>query len=337
MKSKFYLAALAAVLFTGSAGVAQMTMHTKPTAKPVRLQQPRIIAVQAWVENRTTGARQLYGVAPDSDTIPGRIGDRLRVKLVGTDVSSGKGFEVALPANFDLAAGRDQIALGTRSNDGFEVELRGNGRAQIGYSLKGNVDARPAIASGRLTFEIEGRPVTGRPRDDRYDDDRDESRREKAQRVTSALYRGILEQEARGRSAEEDIDLIRRGGLDAIADVAEDLAQEAERKGLGRSRQARGYQQEDAERVADLYQRLLGRRQSTQELWDRDRGFRGQVDVLHERGLRQVVLSIVESNEFRTYHGLEDFYERGSSRRDGRYDRDRNDRDRRDRYDGRRP
>lgn len=335
MKSKFYIAALAAVLFTGSAAVGQMTMHTKPTAKPVRLQQPRIIAVQAWVENRTTGARQLYGVAPESNVIPGRIGDRLRVKLVGTDVSSGKGFEVALPANFDLAAGRDQIVLGTRSNDGFEVELRGNGRAQVGYSLKGNVDARPAIASGRLTFEIEGRPVVGRRGDDRDDrDDDDESRREKARRVTSALYRGILEQEARGREAEEDIDLIRRGGLDAIADVAEDLAQKAERKGLGRSRQSRGYQQEDAERVADLYQSLLGRRQSTQELWDRDRGFRGQVDVLHERGLRQVVLSIVESSEFRTYHGLEDFYERGSGRRDGRYDRDRDDRDRRD---GRRP
>lgn len=309
MKSKFYLAALAAVLFTGSAAVAQMTMHTKPAVKPVRLQQPRIIAVQAWVENRTTGARQLYGVAPENNPIPGRVGDRLRIKLVGTDVSSGKGFEVGLNANFDLAAGRDQIALGQKSNDGFEVELREGGSGQVGYSLRGNYNARPAIASGRLTFEVEGRPVVGRPGG--IDNDGDESRREKARRVTSVLYRGILEQDVRGREAEEDIDLIRRGGVDAIADVAEDLAQEAERHGLGRSRRSRGYQQEDAERVGDLYQTLLGRRQSTQELWDRDRGFRGQVDALHEKGLRTVVLSIVESREFRDYHGLDDFYERG--------------------------
>lgn len=311
MNSKICLAALAAVLLTGPAATAQMTMHTQ--AKPARLQQPRIIAVQAWVENRTTGSRQLYGVAPESNPIPGRVGDRLRIKLVGTDVSSGKGFEVALNANFDLAAGRDQIALGSRSSDGFEVELRNSGRGQVGYSLRGNYDARPAIASGRLTFEVEGRPAAGRPGGS--EDDRDDSRREKARRVTSALYRGILEEEARGRQAEEDIDLIRRGGVDAIADVAANLADAAERKGLGRSRRSRGYQQEDAERVGDLYQTLLGRRQSTQELWDRDRGFRGQVDALHEKGLRHVVLSIVESSEFRSYHGLEDFYERRGGRR----------------------
>jgi len=296
-----------------------------PMDRPGRGQaaEPHIIAVQAYVENTAGGGRKLYGIAPNNDAVPCRVGDHLKVTLVGTDVSSGIGREVTLPADFDLAAGRGQIALGRKGNDWVEIDVRGEGQGQLGYSLRGSVNARPNVTSGRLTFEIAGVPRDTRgdhgdrgDRGDRWDRGGDST--QQAQRVTNALYQGILNQDARGRQADDDINRIAAGGWAAVRQVAHDLAQEAERRGLGRSRNDRGYQEMDARRVGGLYQRLLGRKQSTDELWARDSGFRRQVQSLHEDGLERVVLSIVDSDEFASNFGLNRYETRGDDRRNGR-------------------
>jgi hypothetical protein len=327
VKNKTSMLLLTALVTTAPVAFAAPRPAQKdPMDRPGRGQasEPHIIAVQAYVENTAGGGRKLYGIAPNNEPVPARIGDHLKISLVGTDVSSGVGREVALPADFDIAAGRGQAALGRKGNDWAEIDIRAEGQAQLGYTLRGSVNARPNLTSGRLTFDVasnrraDDRGNAGGPRGDNGGGPPRGGDAQQAQKVTDALYRAILNQDARGRQADDDVNRIAQGGWAAVREVAHDLAQDAERRGLGRSRNDRGYQEIDAQRVGGLYQRLLGRKQSTDELWARDSGFRRQVQSLHEDGLDRVVLSIVDSDEFANLFGLNRYESRGDDRRSGR-------------------
>jgi hypothetical protein len=305
--NKVWLLMLTALLSGASFAEAQarkpMQIHVQPAAQA---KAPKIIAIQAWVENQRSGERNRYGIAPENESVPVRDGDRLRISLVGTDVSSGIGREVPLNASWSPAAGRGQLSVLRSGGDWVEVEVRGTGTSQLGYNLRSGADIRQNMASGRLTFEAGGRGgSTGRP-------GRGDSGGSASQQVVGDLYRAILERDPRGRDIDDDVASVERGGQVAARDLALQLAEQADRQGLGRSRRSRGYEDEDRERVADLYRILLGRDQSADQLWAQDRGFRGQVEALHERGLARVVQSIVDSDEFRSRYQLDG---RGGRRR----------------------
>jgi hypothetical protein len=90
--------------------------------------------------------------------------------------------------------------------------------------------------------------------------------------------------------------------------------------------------QDQAIRVlGDLYRDLLLRDQSDQELWDRDRGFRGNVNTLRRGGLERIVDVIVTSQEFHSVNKLYELDRMPRDDRGSRYDGNRRDdlRDRR--------
>lgn len=299
LRSAFLVVALAAL---PAAAVAQM----------------KIIAIQA----RVGGT--VYGVAPNEEPIPVNVGDRVRVDLVGTSIEGGRGVERPVNARFGVAGGRERIDLGAAGANWVVVNIRSvgdNGVAQLGYSVAGNYDMRGNLRDGRITFQIAdtrrgGGPVRGRG--ERWD---------RAQDLTRLLYRGILGADPRGDEARHDTERIYREGSGAVRDIARSLAVEAQR--------TRGYRgEEEAGRVlGDLYRNLLGRNMSNRELWERDNGFRGNVNTLRRDGLVRIVDVIVTSDEFRSVNKLYELdrmprgdREGGGYGHDGRYDRDRYDR-----------
>lgn len=317
--------------------VAALALAAIPTAA---VAQMKIIAVQARVGGTT------YGVSPNSETIPVRTGDRVRVELVGTSIEGGRGVERPVNARFDVASSRGRIDIAQSGPNWVVVNLRGgdDDTAQLSYTVNGRgYDMRDALRSGRITLQSDGRggnsgggsgPVRG-----------DSGRMSRARELNRMLYRGILNESPRGNDDRtDDIDRIYRDGSRGVRAVALDLAREAERDFPSRP------SQDDAiQMTGDLYRGLLGRDMSDRELWDRDRGFRGNVDTLRRSGLQRLVDVIISSEEFRSVNKLVDFdrlpndrrggYDRnGRDDRDSRYDpNDRNRDGRDDRYDNRRP
>jgi hypothetical protein len=313
--------------------VAALALAAIPAAA---VAQMKIIAVQARVGGTT------YGVSPNSETIPVRAGDRVRVELVGTSIEGGRGVERPVNARFDVASSRGRIDIAQSGPNWVVVNLRGgdDDTAQLSYTVNGRgYDMRDALRSGRITLQLDGRggsgggsgPIRG-----------DGARLSRARELNRMLYRGILNESPRGNDdRREDIDRIYRDGTMGVRAVALDLAREAER-----DFPSRPSQDEAIRMTGDLYRGLLGRDMSDRELWDRDRGFRGNVDTLRRSGLQRLVDVIISSEEFRSVNRLVEFdrlpndrrggYDRnGRYDRDSRYDRDRNGRD--DRYDNRRP
>src|SRR5262249_40283792 len=121
-----------------------------------------------------------------------------------------------------------------------------------------------------------------------------------ARELTETLYRTILHAQASGREARMDYERIRSYGQQGAVDVAVALARTADQQGYGRSGRGRGYEDEDVQRVGSLYRSLLKRQQTIDEMWHTDRGFSGNVRLLHDRGLVPLVETIVGSDEFRT-------------------------------------
>jgi hypothetical protein len=279
--------------------------------------QMKVIAVQA----RVGGT--LYGVAPNQEVVPVNVGDRVRVDLVCTSIEGGRGVERPLNARFDVAAGRGRIDIVQSGPNWAVVEVRSggdNGAAQLGYSASGNYEMHGNLRDGRITFQIadNGRRGNGGPsrQDERWDRARD---------LTRLLYQGILNESPRGDERREDTERIYREGSAGVRSVALALAREAER-----SRPQRLGNDEAVRTLGDLYRGLLHRTQSDREMWDRDRGFRGNIETLRRDGLVRMVDVIVSSPEFRSTNRLDDLDRMPRGDR-GRYGQD----DRRD--DRRRP
>jgi opacity protein-like surface antigen len=279
--------------------VAVIALSALPAAAVAQL---KIIAVQARVDGTT------YGVAPNSEQVPVSSGDRVRVELVGTSIEGGRGVERPVNARFNVAAGRGALDIVQTGSNWVVVNVRGgdNETAQLGYSVTGGYDMRGSLSSGRITFQIN----SGRRGNNSHDNDgrggygrRDDDRWNRARELNRMLYRGILNENPRGNDdRREDIDRIYKDGSLGLRAVALDLAREAERDIPSR------LSQDEAVRiVGDLYRGLLGRSMSDRELWDRDRGFRGNVDTLRRSGLERLVDVIVGSEEFRSVNRTVEF------------------------------
>lgn len=304
------IAAVLALALVGAVPEAGAQVREKKADpnKPLAAQKGAmpVIALQLRVEdldNRGFDAGQRpdrYGLAPTTETIPLRDGERVRVHVVGTAIEAdGDGVEAPVNANFRLVSGNRNLDVTRTGSNWAEVVARGDGTAQLGYNVVGNYDMKGALREGRITFQVggaalggvPGSPVTGPVRGDRWD---------KAERLTGLLYRGILQQPLQGEGARADVEHIYRLGYGGVLDVAKELAREAEPADRGRYRGEEGA----IERVGELYRVLLGRNQSDRELWETDRGFRGNVGEFRERGVDAVVESIVNSEEFRSVHEM---------------------------------
>lgn len=320
MKSKNILTMTALALTLGGS-VAATAQSVKPTVKPrATTTAPKatqqVISLQARVENldargRTVSrAGEMYGVKP-AEAIPIRVGERLRVTLVGTHLVNGRGVENPVNARFNLSAGRDSLHIVQTGSNWVIVEAKGRGndkRAQLAYDAADNYDMKPGLAQGYLTFEIDsqgggnGLPIA---------QGRDGDRWERSEDLTALLYRSILDRNLGGTYAEDDVEHVYHLGYRGLQEVARELAREADDRNDWSESSAR-------QELTDLYRVLLNRQQSDRDLWEQDSGFRTNVDNLRRNGLERVVETIVQSEEFRRVHELNGFDQ--LSLREQRYD-----------------
>jgi len=266
----------------------------------------QVITLKARVEsqNGTTNGDFKIG-----DPVPARVGERLKVSLLGTGIVNGIGQEVPVDARFFVAAGSANFSLVRTGRNWALVSINGaggNGLCQLGYTAGANYQMKPSLASGRITFKI-GTVVAVAPppppppvaAGEPPPPDRERDRWHRAASLNATLYRAILGEEPHGDRARVDVDRIYREGYGGVLTVATELARAAEEKGLGASPLERGYQERDVERMGALYRDLLHRQQSDRDLWQQDPGFRGNVEALHRKGLVAVVNGLVDSDEFR--------------------------------------
>jgi len=292
----------------------------RPRPEPART---NVIALQVNVGAPGSGRPVTYGVQPNSEPVPLSPGQTVQVSLVGTAIVNNVGVERPIRARFHLTSGSSGLELGQSGPNWVMVRgrgVRGNGLAQLAYEVTDNAyTMRGAFQSGRINFQMNGGDPGPGPGPAGGDE-----RFQAAERITRALYRGILRQEdTGGRRFQDDVDAIVRGGYPAIQRVARNLATQAEGNGLYRGRNA-------AEVVARLYRELLGRSGGERQLADTDRGFRDNVDLLRDRGLVEVVRVIVGAQEFQRVQELERYglLYGGRDRDRGRYPGgDRGDRD----------
>jgi hypothetical protein len=266
-----------------------------------------VIALQVNVEDLASGQRTTYGLRPNTENIPLAPGQRVRVSLVGTAIVNGVGVERPINARFSATSGNSSLELGQSGNNWIMVRGRGyggNGLAQLGYDVTDrNYAMRGAFDSGRITFQMAGGTGPGGPGgpagpgpgprgpggDRRF---------EAAERITRTLYRAILRQDDLGRRAQEDVEAIDRGGYSEIQRVARNLATQVEAN--------RGYDSREAPEVAArLYRELLHREGGPRQIGEQDRGFWDNVRLLRERGMVELVRTIVGSQEFQRVQDLD--------------------------------
>ncbi len=257
-----------------------------------------VIALQYRVYDGS--GRPRGGAIGVGDTTSIRIGETVRLELVGTAIIDNVGKEVPISAKFEIAAGRENIDLGRAGDNWVTVTARddqGNGLAQVGFTVTGNYEMRGKNTFGRLTLQIERGGNRPQPSGD--------TGSTSTQELVDTLYRSILRSRPGGYDSRQDYERIRRNGYSGVMDVAMALAADAERQGLGRSDRDRGYENDDMRRVGQLYRDLLKRRQSDADLWNFDGGFADNVRALHKRNLVPLIQTIVGSQEFKEAWGFD--------------------------------
>lgn len=289
------LGALAlAALPAGAQRVAQTTPSQSTARRPsVQAAPYEIVSLHARVQGRS----HVYSIVP-AEPIPIAVGERIRLDLFGTAVVNGNRTERVVNARFEEAAGRDRISIVQAGPNWVIVEAKkagDTGTAQISFDTTDTYETRKSgLRGGRITFEIGGGTTgTGSLPVVRQDD-----RWRRAQDLNDALYRSILNEQPRGTRAENDLEHIYRLGYAGVRDVALELAEEAEGDYRGLS------EDQAVEVLGDLYRGLLRRNASDRELWETDRGFRGNVSTLRDRGLTRIVQVILDSEEFRSVNQL---------------------------------
>ena len=287
--------ALEILTLAGLTLASALPVAAQSTRPSVRTEGPlHVISLQA----RVDGRGESYGIKSD-EPVPIRIGERLRVELVGTAMINGSGVERPINAQFREAAGRQSIEIVQTGPNWVVVEARnqgGNGLAQLGYTVNGNYDMKGGLREGRITFAI-GEGFVGTQPSQGIQSDRSSW----AQDLNWRLYTSILNQDPRGTTAQNDLNHIYRLGYGGARDVALELAREA-------NIDNRRLSEADAVAIlGDLYRGLLRRNASDGELWATDRGFQGNVRTLRDRGLERIVQVIVDSPEFRSVNQMSQF------------------------------
>ncbi|HVF60615.1 MAG TPA: hypothetical protein VNJ70_12485 [Thermoanaerobaculia bacterium] len=309
MKSTHRIAAAALALALLGAGGAAAD-HKKDTVAAKQLAGTvgaKVIAVQTWVENLTAGAESRYGIHPTNEPIPVNVGDRVRVRLVGTAIEGdGDGVEIPIHARFSEASGSSRLDILERGPNWVVVRIgdrdrrRNDDRAQLAFEVTGRYDMRNNLESGRITFDLGGRGGSSLGLSQGATD-RDRSR--ESERLTTLLYDAILRENPSSRRNDsefrEDADRIYRDGYEAVVEVALELAREAQERNVFRDHSAR-------EVVAYLYRTLLGRSGSDSQLAS-DPGFIANVRQLERGRLYDLIETIVRSEEFHRTNSLTGF------------------------------
>ena len=274
---------------------------------------PRVAALQIRVLNMGTGNVEFV---PLGERIVLEPGQKYRISLVGADNLRDNTGDMGINARFREATGRGAIALGNAEGNWVIVEQinRSNGQASIDYEVVGSYNMPAAWRTGRIHFDLVRGVGAGSISDDAYYDDDDYSyngrpvtdreRWRQSRELVRMLYRSVLQEgprRAEDRNFQADIDQVYRDGVGGLRDVARDLADEAEDRGVFANRRP-------DEVVAELYHDLLGRTASAGELYRTDGGFRRYVGWVDDRnGLERVVDAIVGSEEFRRNHDLDQY------------------------------
>lgn len=289
-------AALTAALAAPAPADAQIVAE-RATVAPAGV---KLIDVKAQVTDPETGERRLYDIQP-ADHVPLTVGERVHVHLVGTAVIDGTGRAVLLPARFEEGPGDWRIDVADHGEHGLTVVARtaeDRGRpehhSQVLYTLEGSYDVRPQLAEGRITFEI---------------------REETASVDEPAVTPGARERWRRAERIADDLAAIRFSDQPADAQLVERIYL----SGASEIRQIAAAFAQDALRARrvenrapwdvarHLYQELLGRKGSAEDLWASDAGFRGNVRLLLESGYPALVSAVVGSREFAETHELDAF------------------------------
>ncbi|MGH9361473.1 MAG: hypothetical protein ACRD2T_06105 [Thermoanaerobaculia bacterium] len=302
-------AAFALALAWAGAAAAEQNKDAKlAKQKPVVTDGAKVIALQAWVENLTAATENRYGIAPTNEPVPVDVGDRLRVRLVGTMIEAdGDGVEVPIQARFSEAPGTSRLDVLERGSNwvvvriGERDRLRNDDRAQLAFEVTGRYDMRANLQEGRITFDLGGRGSSGLAVGSGVTD-RDRWR--DAERMTSLLYDAVLRVDPAGEryvsGFQENVEEIYRLGYEGIVQVALELAREAQERNVYRGVPA-------TEVVGHLYRLLLGRTGSDSQLAG-DPGFVANVRSLERSGrLYDLIETIVRSEEFHRVHDLAGF------------------------------
>jgi hypothetical protein len=246
----------------------------------------RIIVVEVEVSDLETGETDVH---PLGEHVPLTVGDRVHVRLRVTGMVSGAGRRIDVPVEYEVGGGNWRIEVQpARNGDGIVVEAlrpdeddrgRPDSRSHVDFRILGDYDVKPRLASGSITFDIDPAAVAA-----------DDDRREAAEAVARDLAHILYVDDPAVDTVW--VDRLDAGGYSAATALARQLAAQAQRSaGL---RDAPPW-----EVTAHLYRHLLGRSGTAEELWRRDPGFRGSMELLAERGYQQLVESVVASPEFR--------------------------------------
>jgi hypothetical protein len=125
-------------------------------ALPAAAAPLEVITLKARVESQNGTTNGDFQVG---DAILARVGEHLKVSLLGTGIVNGIGREVPVDARFAMAAGSAQCSMVRTGPNWAVVSINaagGNGLCQLGYTASASYRMRPGLASGRLTFKMTG-------------------------------------------------------------------------------------------------------------------------------------------------------------------------------------
>jgi hypothetical protein len=218
----------------------------------------------------------------------------VRIDLAGSAIIDGTGRRVALPADFTEGGGGWRLDISPTRQGGVVVHAvqpneadrgRGDQPSHIQFDLRADVEPR-RFNTGGVTFEIAPRAAV----------------------VETPQTRGISEGLARDlahvllvdspRVEQSWVDRIERGGEAEARALGRQLATQAAQNG-------RLSNMPPWEVTAHLYRHLLGRQGTATEIWRRDAGFRGSLELLEDRGYPALVDAVLASQEFRGRHQLD--------------------------------
>lgn len=278
-RSTAFLTALALTLaLTATAAAQQVRVGPAPP------DGTRLLDVEVLVTDLATDRTTTYALGQH---VPIAEGDRVRIDLVGSALLDGAGRRVALPADFTLGGGGRRLGLAPTRQGGVVVhaeQIAGDDErtSQIRFDLRGEYEP-PRLASGFVTFEIAPRtqaPVSAEGR-------------QISERVARDLAHLLLVDSPRVETAW--IDRIERGGEAEARALARQLAVTA-------TQNDRLREMPPWEVTAHLYRHLLGRQGTAADMWRTDAGFRGNLELLEERGYAALVDAVLASQEFRSRH-----------------------------------
>jgi hypothetical protein len=244
----------------------------------------RLLDVEVLVTDLATNRTTTYELGQH---VPLTVGDRVRIELAGSALVDGTGRRVALPADFTVGGGGRRLGLAPTRQGGVVVhaeQIAGDDErpSQIRFELRGEYEP-PRLAHGFVTFEIAPRA----------EPQVSAEARQISERVARDLAHVLLVDSPRVETAW--IERIEQGGEAEARLLARQLAATASQS--GRLREVPPW-----EVTAHLYRHLLGRQGTAADLWRTDPGFRGNLELLEERGYSALVDAVLASQEFRGRH-----------------------------------